>query len=112
VDDDLDRVRAWGYDVGQWSALGPLDRVVLRHRGSDVAQICRRLASARAELGPEIELLSQLDCWSPAGFRDVRSLRQALAAVREAGAGAAGRHRVGVYRADAVAALGIWDALA
>jgi hypothetical protein len=106
VDDDLERARNWFYDWPTWAAGGLVDRVVLRHRGRDLAQMAGRVRRARALLGPEVELVSQLDCWREGGLRDAERLCRAVGAVREAGADAAG-----IYRADSVQALGLWDAL-
>ncbi|MGD9317935.1 MAG: hypothetical protein PVG56_13945, partial [Anaerolineae bacterium] len=90
----------------KWVAGGLVDRVVLRHHGRDLARMAGRVRRARALLGPEVELVSQLDCWREGGLRDGERLCHAVEAVRAAGADAAG-----IYRADAVQALGLWGAL-
>jgi hypothetical protein len=58
---------------------------------------------ARGLLGAQVELVSQLDCWRADGLRDGPLLAEATDVVLEAGA-----DRVGIYRADAVEALGLW----
>jgi hypothetical protein len=104
VDDDLERTRNWYYDCPTWAADSLVDRVVLRHRRRDPAQMAGRIRRARALLGPEVGLVSQLNCWRQGGLSDGECLCRAVGAVREAGADAAG-----IYRADSVQALGLWD---
>jgi hypothetical protein len=104
VDDNPARARTWGYDWPAWATSGLVKRIVLRHRGQNVAQTANRVRRARALLGPGVELVSQLDCWRSDGLRDGPILAQAMDAVREAGA-----DWVAIYRADAVEALGLWE---
>ena len=70
LDDNLERARDWGYDWPAWAAAGLVDRVVLRHQGHDLARMETRVRRARALLSPQVELVSQLDCWRADGLRD------------------------------------------
>jgi hypothetical protein len=112
VEDDLKRERSWFYDLEHWTASGLVDRVVLRHRGRDVAQMRERVRAARTSLGSEVRLVSQLDCWRSSGLGTGKELRRTLDGIREAGAVAGGGHQAGIYRADAVEALDLWHHLA
>ena len=106
MDDDLERARKWFYDWPTWTASDLVDRVVMRHRGRNLAWMASRVRQARARLGSEVELVSQLDCWREDSLRDGEHPRRAVGMVREAGADAAG-----IYRADSVEAMGLWDSL-
>jgi hypothetical protein len=106
VEDSLERAGTWGYAWPSWAASGLVNRVVLRHRGQDLAQMANRVRRARAALGQRVELVSQLDCWRENGLRDGALLAQAMDLMREAGA-----DRVAIYRADAVEALGLWESV-
>lgn len=107
VEDDPRRALAWSYDWAAWASQGLVDTLVLRHRGHDAGAIAARVREARALVGPDVHLVSQLDCWRETGFRDDTALVTAAAAARSAGA-----DEVGVYRADAVEAYDLWPALA
>lgn len=107
VEDDPRRALAWSYDWAAWAAQDLVDTLVLRHHGHDAEAIAARVREARALVGADVYLVSQLDCWRETGFREGTALVAAAAAARSAGA-----DLVGVYRADAVEAYDLWPALA
>lgn len=105
VVDDSARALAWGYDWPVWVDQRSVQTIVLRHSGGP-AQISTRVQEARARCGEAVHLVSQLNCWHEVGLRDGKSLVQAAEAALSAGA-----DEVGIYRADAVEASGLWPAL-
>ncbi len=107
VTDDPEAGRAWSYEWDRWAGENLIDSLVLRHRARDPGEIASRVRAARERVGPQVQLISQLNCWWETGFRDIAALREAAAAARGAGADV-----VGLYRADSVEALGLWPALA
>jgi hypothetical protein len=107
VEDDSRRALAWSHDWAAWAADGLVDTLVLRHRGHDAGGIADRVRAARALVGPDVHLVSQLDCWRETGFRAAGDLVTAAAAARSTGA-----DEIGIYRADAVEAYDLWPALA
>lgn len=104
--DDLEVGRAWSYDWDRWAGENLIDSLVLRHRARDPGDIASRVRAGRDRVGPQVQLVSQLDCWRETGFRSVAGLREAAAAAREAGSDV-----IGLYRADAVDAWGLWPTL-
>ena len=89
-----------------WVEEGLVDEIHIRHLTGNLAHIFEDTRAAARAVAGRVSLVAQLVCWGPPKLVTPGLLRQGADAALAAGA-----DEVGVYRADSIERLNLWDAV-
>ena len=93
-------------DWPSWVEEGLVDEIHIRHLTGNLAHIFEDTNAAARAVAGRVPLVAQLVCWGPPKLVTSDLLRQGADAALAAGA-----DEVGVYRADSIERLQLWDAV-
>ena len=93
-------------DWPAWVRAGLVDEIHIRHLTGNLAHIFEDTRAAAVAVDGRVPLVAQLVCWGPPKLVTPDLLRQGAAAALAAGA-----DEVGVYRADSIERLNLWNAV-
>ena len=93
-------------DWPAWVEAGLVDEIHIRHLTGNLAHIFEDTHVAARTVAGRVPLVAQLVCWGPPKLVTPDLLRQGADAALAAGA-----DEVGVYRADTIERLNLWDAV-
>jgi hypothetical protein len=93
-------------DWPAWVREGLVDEIHIRHLTGNLAHIFEDTRAAAGAVAGRVPLVAQLVCWGPPKLVTPDLLRQGADAALAAGA-----DEVGVYRADSIERLNLWDAV-
>ena len=93
-------------DWPTWVREGLVDEIHIRHLTGNLAHIFEDTRAAARAVAGRVPLVAQLVCWGPPKLATPDLLRQGADAALAAGA-----DEVGVYRADSIERMNLWEAV-